>query len=316
MYKISVIAILILATISCKNEKMQDAADSEMSQPAEPIKLSLAEWSFHKALFDNSMTNLEFAGKAGELGFQGVEYVNQFFKDKAEDMAYLDSMKMAAQKAGVASLLIMIDREGHLGDTDAAKRDSAVENHKKWVDAAAYLGCHSIRVNAHGVGTAEEVAAAATDGLSKISQYAATKGINVIVENHGGYSSNGAWLTGVMKAVNLPNCGTLPDFGNFCLQKDTTEANKGQCIEEYDRYKGVEEMIPFAKALSAKSHDFDEGGNEINTDFARMKAIADAAGYTGYWGVEYEGKNLPEEEGIILTRDLIKSLSKPAEQTE
>ena len=305
MYKFISPLLFILVMVACKNEKQ-----TEVVVPETPtIKLSLAEWSFHKALFANEMNNLEFAQKSADLGFEGVEYVNQFFPDKATDISYLDSMKAAADAAGVVSLLIMIDREGYLADLDTAKRSEAIQNHHKWVDAAAYLGCHSIRVNAHGEGTAEEVAAAAVDGLTRLSQYAATKGLNVIVENHGGYSSSGAWLSDVMKKVNLPNCGTLPDFGNFCVKRENGEMYNGKCIDEYDKYKGVEEMMPYAKALSAKAFDFDENGNEVTIDFAKMMEIANKSGYSGYWGVEYEGEILGETEGIVKTRDLIKKVA-------
>lgn len=186
MKYIFILFLLALIITSCKEEKSTPESSDAALTEAPKVKLSLAEWSFHKALFGNEMSNLEFAAKAASLGFEGLEYVNQFFPDKATNMAYLDSMKAAANAAGVKSLLIMIDREGYLGDLDSTKRNEAVENHKKWVDAAAYLGCHSIRVNAHGEGSAEEVAAAAADGLHKICLYAADKNINVIVENHGG----------------------------------------------------------------------------------------------------------------------------------
>ncbi|HMP30236.1 MAG TPA: TIM barrel protein [Saprospiraceae bacterium] len=269
--------------------------------------ISLAQWSYHKALFAGEMDNFSFIKKAAELGFDGVEYVNAFFMDKAQNTAFLDSLKQVAAENNVKSLLIMIDGEGYLGDADILKRDSTVEKHKKWVDAAAYLGCHSIRVNAFGEGSPEEVSAAVVDGLTKLSVYAKTKNINVIVENHGGYSSNGQWLADVMAKVNLDNCGTLPDFGNFCVKREDGAMWGSPCAEEYDRYKGVEEMMPYAKALSAKSHDFDENGEEKHTDYGKMIAIAHAAGYKGYIGVEYEGSEKSEEEGVILTRDLIRA---------
>jgi sugar phosphate isomerase/epimerase len=220
---------------------------------------------------------------------------------------FLDSLKQAAQNRNIALLLIMIDGEGGLGDTSLAKRDSAIENHKKWVDAAKYLGCHSIRVNAHGEGSEEAVGLAATYGLKKLSSYAQQHNINVIVENHGGYSSKGSWLANVIKNTQMSNCGTLPDFGNFCVRRESGALYDGKCIEEYDRYKGVEEMMPYAKALSAKSHDFDAKGEETHTDYAKMLKIAHDAAYTGYIGVEYEGSVLSEEQGIIATRDLLRS---------
>lgn len=247
------------------------------------FEISLAEWSFNKALFSGEMDHLDFAKiTKRKFGLNGVEYVNQFFKNKAKDNAYLDEMKRRADGEGVKSLLIMIDGEGSLGDADSALQTRAIENHYKWVSAAKRLGCHSIRVNAAtgNQGSFEEQMKRAAEGLHRLADFASEFSLNVIVENHGGLSSNGKWLAGVMAKVNLPNCGTLPDFGNFRISKD----------EIYDRYKGVEELMPFAKAVSAKSHQFDSQGNEVHTDFDRMMRIVLSAGYRGYVGVEYEGK--------------------------
>lgn len=266
------------------------------------FSISLAQWSMNKSFFGGKLDNLDFAATAAnQFGLDGIEYVNQFFKDKANDSAYLAEMKKRAEDNGVKSLLIMIDREGNLGSTVDADRLQAIENHYKWVDAAKYLGCHSIRVNAAGQGTAEEVGQAAVDGLGKLSEYAAQAGLNVIVENHGGYSSNGAWLAGVMAQIGMDNCGTLPDFGNFCIKR-----GEDGCDEMYDRYQGVTELMPYAKAVSAKTHDFDADGNETHTDYKKMLEIVKNAGYRGYIGVEYEGSKLDEVTGIQKTIDLMK----------
>ena len=268
------------------------------------FKISLAQWSLHNMLFEKKLDNLDFAAKAkNDFGIDGVEYVNQFFKDKAKDKTYLGEMLKRTGDLGVTNVLIMIDGEGNLGGTDAKERNKAVENHYKWVEAAKFLGCHSIRVNAYGKGTAEEVSKAAVDGLGKLSEFAAKMDIGIIVENHGGYSSDGTWLTNVMKTVGKPNCGTLPDFGNFCLERE-----KDTCIKEYDRYKGVAEMMPFAKGVSAKSNVFDAEGNEKNMDYRKLLQTVKDAGYTGYIGVEYEGTELSEEEGIKATKKLLEKV--------
>jgi len=265
------------------------------------FQISLAEWSLHVALRDKkTLTNLDFP-KVARRDFQigAVEYVNQFFMDKARDKAYLKTLKDICEGEGVRSLLIMCDREGMLGDPSEARRNEAVEKHKKWADAAKFLGCHSIRVNAAtgNVGDYEEQQKRAADGLSKLSDYCAPLGLNVIVENHGGLSSHGRWLAGVMKLVGRDTVGTLPDFGNFFIDR-----KKGV---EYDRYKGVKELMPYAKGVSAKSHDFDEQGNEIHTDYVRMLKIVKEAGYRGYIGIEYEGKGLSEYDGIRATKALL-----------
>ncbi len=275
------------------------------------FKISLAEWSLHRALQGGQLTNLDFPAKAkNDFGISAVEYVNQFFADKAKDNTYLAELKKRCDDNGVTSVLIMVDNEGFMADVDEKKRLEAVENHYKWVDAAQYLGCHSIRVNCFGVGTAEEVAKNGADGLRKLSEYAQTAGINVIVENHGGYSSNGQWLANVITSVGLPNCGTLPDFGNFCVRREKGDMWESPCVEQYDRYKGVEEMMPFAKGVSAKSYAFDAEGNCVESDYSKMLPIVKAAGYTGYIGIEYEGSELNEEDGIRATKALLEKVGR------
>lgn len=275
---------------------------ADQAAPGKPagdlFKISLAEWSFHKAILQQkTMDHLDFPKVAKqEFGIDAVEYVNQMFMDKATDAKYIGEMKKRCDDLGVRSVLIMCDREGDLGDPDAGKRAKAVDNHHKWADAAKTLGCHSIRVNAKSAGSYDEQVKLAADGLAKLGDYGATLGLNVIVENHGGLSSNGAWLAAVMKAVGKPNVGTLPDFGNFRVSP----------TEEYDRYKGVAELMPFAKGVSAKTHEFDERGNETHTDYMKMMKIVLAAGYHGHVGIEYEGDKKPERDGVRATLDLLK----------
>lgn len=274
-------------------------ASASIFRTAARFEISLAEWSLHKMLFDKKLDHLDFAMTAKkEFGIEAVEYVNQFFKDKAQDTAYLAELSKRATDLGVKQLLIMIDGEGNLGDADSKERKKAVENHYKWVEAGKYLGCHSIRVNAGSSGSYDDQMAHAADGLRTLSEFAATHGLNVIVENHGGLSSNGAWLAGVMQKVDLKNCGTLPDFGNFEIKEN----------EWYDRYKGVQELMPFAKAVSAKSYDFDDQGNDTKTDYKKMMKIVLDAGYSGYVGIEYEGSILDEFAGIRATKALLEKV--------
>lgn len=258
--------------------------------------ISLAQWSLNRSLRNGTLESLAFPTFAKEtFGVEAVEYVNQFFMDKARDRAYLGELKKRCDDAGVRSLLIMCDREGNLGDPDDAARTLAVENHYKWLEAAQFLGCHSIRVNAGSSGTYEQQRSLAIDGLRRLSERGKDFGLNVIVENHGGLSSNGRWLAEVIAGVGLDNCGTLPDFGNFRVSAD----------EEYDRYKGVQELMPFAKGVSAKSYEFDAEGNELRTDFRRMMRIVVDAGYRGHVGIEYEGTNPDEVDGIRKTLRLL-----------
>jgi len=269
------------------------------------FRISLAEWSLNRRMRgkeEPAMTNLDFPKFAREVEIDGIEYVNQLFMDKAKDMAYLKDLKQRCDDHGVTSVLIMCDREGNLGDPDEAKRKQAVENHKKWADAAKFLGCHSIRVNAHSHGTWDEQRKLAADGLVRLADYCDPLGLNVIVENHGGLSSHGRWLAEVMMTANNPRVGTLPDFGNFRVA--SVGKGKSKVTMSYDRYLGTHELMPFAKAVSAKSHSFDANGNESHTDFLKMMRIVLSHGYRGWVGVEFESGD--EKKGIIQTRDLLR----------
>lgn len=269
-------------------------AAGQPATPPPPFGISLAQWSLHRTIRSGKLDHLDFAkATRQDFGIEAIEYVNSFFKDRAKDPAYLADMNTRANDHGVYQHLIMCDGEGRLGDPDAGNRREAVENHRKWLEAARTLGCVSIRVNAASDGTFEEQQKLAADGLRQLSELGEPLGINVIVENHGGLSSNGQWLAGVMKMVNHPRCGTLPDFGNFY---------------EYDKYQGVADLMPFAKAVSAKSHDFDEQGNESQKDYRRLMKIVADAGYRSWVGIEYEGSRLSEHEGILATRRLLEKV--------
>jgi L-ribulose-5-phosphate 3-epimerase len=262
------------------------------------FSISLAQWSLHRTLSRGDLDPLDFPAHARErYGLDAVEYVNQFYMALVGNGAWARELGRRADEAGVRSLLIMCDREGALGDPDPAARGVAVENHRKWLEAAAVLGCHSIRVNAQSRGTAEEQARLAADGLRRLCELADPMGLNVLVENHGGLSSDAGWLVSVIRRVDHPRAGTLPDFGNFEVSVDPRVT--------YDRYLGVAELMPYAGAVSAKSHDFDAAGREINTDYHRMMGIVLDAGYRGYVGIEYEGQSLPEPEGIEATHRLL-----------
>ncbi|MDA1018522.1 MAG: TIM barrel protein, partial [Planctomycetota bacterium] len=235
-------------------------ASLRAAEPAAPLyKISCTEYSLHRMIGGGGLNNLDYAAFVRkEFELDGVEYWNRPFMNKAEDSDYIADMRKRADDAGVQGTVILIDAEGNLGDPKEAGRIDAVNRHKKWVTCAKQLGCHSIRVNAASAGSYDEQLKLAADGLAMLSEFAATIDMNVIVENHGGLSSNGEWLAAVMTKVAMKNCGTLPDFGNF---------------HGYDRYKGVTELMPFAKSVSAKSHDFDEDGTETRTDFERMLRI-------------------------------------------
>lgn len=317
-----IVGLSIFWVLSCKEkapEKKIEIAEETNNHNESPFfKLSLAQWSIHKMIFDEGVDPYTFAEKAKNWGFTGLEYVSGlYYKELEKDnfseaamAAFVEKNNAESKKHGMQNLLIMIDGQGDLATKDPVARKKAVENHYKWVDAAAAMGCHSIRVNVSGSNNPDEWTLNAVDGLTQLATYAKEKNINVIVENHGGLSSNAAMLAAVMKKVNMPNCGTLPDFGNFCIKrKDGSEYN-GECAEAYDMYKGVTELMPFAKGVSAKSYDFDTSGNETKIDYAKMLQIVKNADYNGFIGVEYEGDVLSEEQGILATKKLLLQVSK------
>ena len=308
--------ILSALIISCK-PKAEETPD---------LNISLAQWSLHKSFFGEALNGDweafarllkenpdsllqgklnpdDFPRIAASYGVNTIELVNTFYYSKAKDMDYWGKFKKSCDDAGVKVGLIMCDALGDIGNADSVERQKAVENHYDWVKIAKFLGASTIRVNAAGQGTAEEVAKNAADGLKKLGEYAAKEGINVVVENHGGYSSDGSWLSGMMKAVNMENVGTLPDFGNFCL-----ESGPEGCVKEYDRYKGIAELMPFAKGVSAKTHVFDEKGNEAEIDYTRILKIVKDAGFKGNIGIEFEGEKISEDEGIKATKALLEKL--------
>ena len=276
------------------------------------FKLSLAQWSLHNAIQKGDLNPYDFAAKAKELGFEGIEYVNQLYKDVTEAKDKNSALKqfiaqsnVQAKVHGVENILIMIDGEGDLAVPSVSKRNKAIENHKTWVEVAAAMGCHSIRINLFGERDEQAWKAQSAESMRKLGEFAAPYKMNIIVENHGYLSSNAALVMEMLDEVNQSNCGTLPDFGNFCLERKGGERWGANCVKEYDRYKGVEELMPRAFAVSAKSHDFDAQGNETNTDYLRMLKLVKSAGYNGFIGVEYEGSGLSEVDGILATKNLL-----------
>ena len=306
-----VLFIIGVSTSSCKTGKKKQTIPSEKVHSNEGafFKLSLAQWSLHRYVEEKKNSPFHFASQAKEMGFEGLEYVSQLYKYEIEELGFdvvIDSLNKISKKESMQNILIMVDDEGDLADPDENKRNQAVENHKKWVDAASKLGCHSIRVNTFGTNDPEIWKTTVVDGLRKLSEYAATKNINVLCENHGWLSSNPVELMKAINEVNMENCGTLPDFGNWCVKRADVNEKWGDCAEVYpDKYEGTKMMMPAAMAVSAKSYDFDEAGNETTIDYIKMLQIVKDAEYTGFIGVEYEGDRLNERDGIKATRDLL-----------
>jgi sugar phosphate isomerase/epimerase len=307
----SFISLIILALIfSCQNPK-------KSSPTAEPFfKMSLAQWSFNRSFRSGGVSPYEFARLASELGFEGLEYVNQLYPDvmdsenkKAAITGFVEKNNALAAQYKLQNVLIMIDSEGDLASSDENTRSEAIANHKLWIDAANQMGCSAVRLNLFGESDPEKWVANSILSLTDLADYAADKSINVIVENHGRLSSNVPVLMKVINGTAKSNCGTLPDFGNFCIAEEGYGSLfDGSCKEFYDPYKGISEMIVKAFGVSAKSYNFDEEGNETTLDYNRLLKIVKDAGYTGFVGVEYEGDRLSEEEGIIATKTLLENI--------
>jgi hypothetical protein len=280
--------------------------------PESDLTISLAEWSFHRALEAGELDHLDFPAKARkEFDISVVEYVNGFFgwekmnfKEAGKNTAYLNELLKRSKDAGVVNHLIMVDDEGPLSSINEKERLIAVDDHKKWIDAAKVLGCRTVRVNLHGEGDTDLRKSASIDSLIRLGDLAKTMNINIVVENHGSVTSNGAWMADVMKKVAMENVGTLPDFGNFCLSDPWGTIQNG-CADMYDPYLGLTEMLPYAKGVSAKTYDFDERGEQTLLNYKKLIEIVKASQFKGYIGIEYEGNKQPEEEGVRLTKALL-----------
>lgn len=292
----SVIGVTALATTPLLSKGLQEKT----------LQISLAQWSLHRSFRDGTLDPIDFASIAMEkYNIDALEYVNGLYPDKGKDEKFWQQMKDRSTDAGVKNLVMMVDDEGDLGTASENKRLQSVENHYKWVHAAKLLGCHTMRVNAFGDSDREIYRMAIMDGMSRLADYAAELDINIVIENHGLFSSDAALIAGIIKEVNRPNFGSFPDFGNWCLSAKwgTTQ---GDCDKVYDRYQGVAELLPYAKAVSAKSYNFNEKGEDTKIDYFRMMKIVKESDYNGYIGIEYEGMEKSEHEGIKITKNLMK----------
>jgi sugar phosphate isomerase/epimerase len=301
-----------LGFVSCKNENKQTVTNKDSF-----FKTSLAQWSIHKSIREDGLSPYEFAKIAHELGFEGLEYVNALYSDvtNSEDKAsameeFITRNNDLAAKYNLKNVLIMIDGEGDLASSNPEERMIAVENHKLWIDAASKMNCSAIRINLKGEKEIENWIKYSVESFGALGEYAKLLNINVIVENHGGLSSNASLLMKVINQVNLENCGTLPDFGNFCMSEGYGSLKENNCKDLYDPYLGISEMLPKAFGLSAKSYAFDSNGDETSLDYYRLLSIAKKAGYNGFIGVEYEGNILSEKDGIIATKKLLEKAAK------
>ena len=284
---------------------------------APAFRISLAQYSLHRRIWKldgaTPLDPLDFAKTARSFGIDAIEYVSMLWREQldATGPSYLDELRKHADGEGVTASLIMVDREGMLGDADEAKRAEAIANHERWLEVAATLGCRSIRVDPKcGGDTPDESLKLMADGLSRLCDKAMNYRINVLVENEAGIGADADWLVKLMKRTDHPLVGMLPDFGNFWIDQEGGNL--------YDPYEGVRKLMPYARAVSAKSYGFDTAesdvthdkreGRELKLDFAKLMRIVSGTGYGGYVGIEYEGEG-PEMEGIEQTKRVLDRLS-------
>jgi len=309
----------VLALMSCQNnmDKTEEAAQEAAPETsAQNFEISLAQWSIHNLIWDGTIDPMDFASVAKDLGYTGLEYVSNLYVGdevnypmKAQGLdSILKELKRRSDSLGMTNVLIMVDDEGDLSLDDETQTTQALENHKKWVDAGAFLGCHAIRVNLFGTSDPEAWVTNSVRSLKALSSYAEEKNISILVENHGGLSSDAKLLSKVMESVGMDNCGTLVDFGNFCLRRENDERWGAPCVEEYDRYQGIEELMAYAHGVSAKSYAFDAEGNETTMDFPKILNIVRDAGFSGFIGVEFEGPDADPFPGMEATKALIETV--------
>ena len=299
---ITLTSLALALLVSCSKATNTTVQSTKIAVPV--AKYTLAQWSFNRDLFAGEMDTVDFISAAGEMGFDGVEYVSQFFKDKVEDFDYLDTLNAAAKKANIKNVMVQVDNMADLGAAAPEVRAQAIAEGKKWVDAASYLGCDLMRVNAHGDGSPEQVKAHSIESIGILADYAKQKGVTIIIENHGGISNNGAWLADLVAKLADKNVASLADFHNWCTERENGQLWGAPCTKEYDSYQGFAELITSAKSVSVKGLEFDAQGYETSMDFAKFFKIMHDASYNGYLGIEYEGTNLSSREGILTTKAL------------
>jgi len=257
------------------------------------FEISIAQWSFQRQFYSGEMKTVDFPKFAAEkLGIYGIDYLSDFMLDIYTKPEKLKQLKKRSDDLGVHNEMIMCHKEGRVGDMISANRAKVIDTHYRWIEAAHHLGCKSIRVNARSGGSRQQQLDLVTDSLTQLSKFAAPLGINIIVENLWGsdYSYKANFIADVMKNVNMNNCGTLPDLNNFRYD---------------DPYKSTAIIMPWAKAVSAKSMDFDPKGREKYIDYFRMMDIVHKSGFNGYIGIEWEGCKKSPMEGVLLTKALL-----------
>ena len=253
--------------------------------------IGIQEYTFNRILRSGKLKHLDYPAMVKkELGIEHVEYWSRPFEGKHTDKKFVGELNSRTKGEGISNVLILVDEKHELDHEKKSERDKSVDLHKGWIDCAAQLGCDAIRVNCRMGGDPKDNLNRAVDGVGRLCEYAKDTSVKVVIEPHGRNSQNPDWLLAVMKELNHPHAGILPDFNNF---------------GSYDRYSAVEKTLPFAPAVCAKALKFDDEGNETHTDYFKMLKIVYESTFSGVISIEFEGHGVDPIVGSRMTQDLI-----------
>ena len=293
------------------------------------MDIGLQMYSFAPLIMQGKFDLLGFPDLVkNTYGINGAEYWSIPFMGRENDRDFLNDLKRRSDDNGVDNLIILVDdidiktmQSGpSLASSNKNDRDTAIDYHKKWVDVAKNIGCHSIRINLRSEEENDQkILENSSESISKLIEFSKQDIISIVIENHGGITGDADWLVSLMKNVDSKHLGTLPDFGtyNFCIKRGNLnfQSLSENCEDQYDKYLGVKKLMPYAKGVSAKSHEFDKDGEELSTNYSRMIKIISESNYKGYITIEYEGAMkgmfggegtyLSPHEGILATKKLI-----------
>ena len=293
------------------------------------MDIGLQMYSFAPLIMQGKFDLLGFPDLVkNTYGINGAEYWSIPFMGRENDKDFLNDLKRRSDDIGVDNLIILVDdidiktmQSGpSLASSNKNDRDTAIDYHKKWVDVAKNIGCHSIRINLRSEEENDQkILENSSESISKLIEFSKQDNISIVIENHGGITGDADWLVSLMKNVDSKHLGTLPDFGtyNFCIKRGNLnfQSLSENCEDQYDKYLGVKKLMPYAKGVSAKSHEFDKDGEELSTNYSRMIKIISESNYKGYITIEYEGAMkgmfggegtyLNPHEGILATKKLI-----------
>ena len=293
------------------------------------LDIGLQMYSFAPLIMQGKFDLLGFPDLVkNTYGINGAEYWSIPFMGRENDKDFLNDIKRRSDDNGVDNLIILVDdidiktmQSGpSLASSNKNDRDTAIDYHKKWIDVAKEIGCHSIRVNLKSdESDNKKILDNSSESISRLIEFSKQDNISIVIENHGGITADADWLVSLIKNVDNKYVGTLPDFGdyNFCVDRGALNFDDiGKvCKNQYDKYLGVKKLMPYAKGVSAKSHEFGKDGEELSTNYSRMIKIISESNYKGYITIEYEGAMmgmfggegtyLNPHEGILATKKLI-----------